>query len=339
MFNKNENQNLVSYHPLNHLNIKEEIVAVLRQEAEAINTVADNLPSEAISLVELIIQTKGRLVFSGMGKSGAVAKKLVATFSSTGTPAIFLHPSEALHGDLGMVQPNDLFIALSKSGSGLELEQIVQVLRSTNNNTSLICCSKGSLSSLTHLTVTLPFNKEACPLNLAPTSSSTMMLAFGDAIAITVSKMRGFNKNDFAKLHPHGALGKRLTLKVKSIMAAEDKLPLLNPKAYFSELILTITSKALGIGIVVDENKKLLGIVTDGDLRRSCKLFGPDIFTKFAIDIMTPNPRTITPAMLAQDALIKMEKYNITTLVVVEQINKVVGIVHIHDIIKAGLNR
>jgi arabinose-5-phosphate isomerase len=337
MLNKNKSSCLVPDSPFHNSIIKNELVSILQQEALAIQTLSQQLPTEAITLTQLVLETKGRVVLSGMGKSGAIAKKLVATFSSTGTPALFIHPSEALHGDLGMVQKDDLFIALSKSGSGSELENIIPILKSNTNQTALICCNNGRLSHLVNLTITLPFDKEACPLNLAPTSSSTMMLAFGDAIAISASTMRGFTSNDFAKFHPHGALGKRLNLKVKSLMVSEEKLPLIKPETSFSELIVSITSKRLGIGIVVDQQKQLLGIITDGDLRRACKTFGPDVFQKIAADIMTAKPQTASPEILAQKALELMELFNITSLVVTEKHETVVGIIHIHDIIKAGL--
>jgi len=307
--------------------INKNISDVLNQEALAIQNVAQKIPKESHNLIEYILNTSGRIVFSGMGKSGFVARKLAATFSSMGKPSLFLHPSEALHGDLGMLKPNDLFIALSKS---------LPILRAQKNKTCLLCCKKGNISSLVDLTICLPFTKEACSLNLAPTTSSTLMMAFGDAIAVTVSKIDDFKENDFAKHHPAGALGKRLFLTVHSFMHASNKLPLIHLDTKVQDAILIITKKKLGVGIVVDDNKKLLGVITDGDLRRAYE-FGPKLFEKTAVDIMTINPKTITQEKLAYEALQVMEQFNITTLVVANEHNVVVGLVHIHDLIKAGI--
>ena len=316
--------------------ITKDLISVLCNEAEAINYLIKNFPSRAEILVKKILQTKGRVVFCGMGKSGLVAKKLVATFSSIGIPSLFLHPSEALHGDLGMVQHEDLFIAISKSGTGLELEQILPLLISQEIFTSLICCGKGKLSEIVDLTIVLPFKQEACQMNLAPTSSSTICMAFGDALAVVVSKLKGFGKNDFAKFHPSGALGKRLLLKISSLMSKNEQLPLIYADMKFKDFMFIITSKKLGVGIVVDDNEKLLGIITDGDLRRACEL-GPQVFDKNAFDIMISNPKVVNENILAYDALQFMENFNITSLVVTKENNKVVGLIHIHDLLKAGI--
>ena len=318
-------------------NITKDLISILCKEVESIKYLIENFPPSATELVEKILQTKGRVVFSGIGKSGIVCKKLVATFSSIGTPSLFLHPSEALHGDLGMVQPNDFFIAISKSGTGKELEQIIPILKSQGNVICLISCANAKLCKMVNLSVILPFKKEACELNLAPTSSSTLCMAFGDAIAVVVSKLKGFDKNDFAKFHPAGALGKRLLLKVNSLMYNQENLPFINPETNFNDLLLTITSKKLGTGIVVNQNKKLLGIITDGDLRRACKL-GPELFEKKAKDIMTINPKTTSANILAYDALKVMEQFNITSLVVTQEDKTVVGLIHIHDLVKAGIS-
>lgn len=312
-----------------------DLKSVLLREAEAINLLAQNIPDSATTLVEEILSTSGRVVFSGLGKSGHIAKKLVATFSSMGTPSFFLHPSEALHGDLGMVQKSDLFIALSKSGTGKELELVINELKSQGNKTVLICCGKGALSSLVDLVVKLPFEREACDMNLAPTSSSTLMIAFGDAVAVAVSKAIGFEKKDFARTHPAGALGKQLLSTVRSFMYKKDELPIVFEETCFHELIVLITSKKLGLAIVVDKNDELKGIVTDGDLRRAYK-FGQDLFNKKAEEIMSHNPITISPNDKAYDALKIMEQFNITSLVAMED-KKVVGLVHIHDLVKAGI--
>ncbi|MFH1644259.1 MAG: KpsF/GutQ family sugar-phosphate isomerase [bacterium] len=317
------------------LNIKNELISVLLNESEAINYVANNLPDESEILVQKIINASGRIVFSGMGKSGHVGKKLVATFVSLGIPSIFLHPAEALHGDIGLIQPGDFLIALSKSGTGSELEIIISVLHSQNIKSCLICCGEGKLSSLVDMRVVLPFKKEACELNLAPTSSSTLMMAFGDALAVVVSKINNFTKNDFARFHPAGALGKRLLLTINSFMYSGKSLPLVNQNDSFIDLVLKITSKKLGTGIVTDDQQNLLGIITDGDLRRACAE-GKKVFDNTAGDIMHENPKTIQAGSLALHALKIMEDFNITSLVVLQG-QKVVGLVHIHDLVKAGI--
>jgi len=317
--------------------MRQDLVYVLRQETQTLAVATENLPDEAVTLVETILQTRGRVVFSGMGKSGHIGRKLVATFSSMGTPSFFLHPSEALHGDLGMVRPDDLFIALSKSGTGEELSQVINVLRIQGNITVLICCRQGALTKLIDLVVCLPFEREACELNLSPTSSSTLMIAFGDAVAITVSKAIGFEKIDFARSHPAGALGKQLLCTVQSFMYQKEELPFVLPNALFQDIIVEATSKKLGLAIVIDAKSKLQGIITDGDLRRACKL-GPALFAKCACDLMTCKPKTIAPDAKAYKALEIMEKFNITSLMVVER-GYVIGLVHIHDLVKAGITR
>jgi len=317
--------------------IKNDLLNVLRMEAGSINYLIDNFPNGPVELVETILNTRGRIIFSGMGKSGHIARKLVATFSSMGTPSIFLHPSEALHGDLGMVGKEDLFIALSKSGTGAELTQVANALRMQGNKTVLICCRKGALAQVVDFVVCLPFEREACDMNLAPTSSSTLMIAFGDAVSVAVSKARGFEKDDFARTHPAGALGRRLISTVKMFMCGKDGLPFVQLESSFQDVIFEATSKKLGVAIVVDKEKKLQGIVTDGDLRRACE-FGPALFDKKAEDIMTKNPKVVGVNEKAYYALEVMEKFNITTLVVTDK-GVAVGLIHIHDLVKAGLSK
>ncbi len=315
--------------------IQQALVQVLGHEAEAIVSAIDQFPDNAWQLVEAILHTQGKVVFSGVGKSGLVAQKLAATCSSLGIPSFFLHPTDALHGDLGAVRAGDFFVALSKSGVGAEFNDILPLLQSSKIGTCLICCKQGALTEKSDLVVCLPLEREACPLNLAPTSSSTVMMAFGDAVAVVVSSLRGFDKHEFARYHPAGALGKRLLLTVRSLMHRSAELPLIEPQMLFKDLLVTITSKKLGIGIVVNQDQALYGIITDGDLRRACEL-GPDVFNKTAADIATHNPKFITPETMAFAALGLMEQYNITSLVVVDR-GVVVGLVHIHDLIKAGI--
>ena len=308
---------------------------VLQKEANALTHLIKNMPPKAFHLVEMILATKGAIVFLGIGKSGHVAHKLAGTFSSLGIPASFLHPSEALHGDCGMLRGNDLVIMLSKSGTGTEYEQLLPYLQSQKIMTILLSCRESFLASRVNEALVLPFQQEACDLNLAPTSSSTVMMAFGDALAIVASRLKGFGKKDFARLHPAGALGKRLTLKVRSLMYATH-LPLISSKMLFHDALVIMTEKKLGVGIVVDDQQKLLGIVTDGDLRRAIKR-GPEVFQVSAESIMTINPKTITSDQLAYEALQVMEEYAITSLVVTHD-ERVVGLLHIHDVIKAGIS-
>ena len=321
--------------------IRQDIYTVLLRETETLQNLVKNIPDVSISLVDKILNTtkkSGRIVFSGMGKSGHIAKKLVATFASMGTPSFFLHPTEALHGDMGMVQKDDFFIALSKSGTGKELELVISGLKRQGNETALICCRQGALASCVDLVVELPFEREACEMNLAPTSSSTLMIAFGDAIAVAVSRAIGFEQNDFARTHPAGALGKKLLCTVESFMYGQEELPFVSEKSSFKEMIIKVTEKKLGLAIVLDENKKLLGIVTDGDLRRACEL-GPELFEKKAGEIMTHSPKTIPVGSKAYSALKVMEEFNITSLLIssAEDNRSIVGLVHIHDLVKAGI--
>lgn len=314
-----------------------EIKKILEQEAAAISLLANNVPQELDLILSKITQSSNHIFLSGIGKSGIICKKLAATFSSLGIPAMFIHPIEALHGDLGMIKPKSIIIILSKSGSGSEIAAFMQALKSNDVFVALICCNSGNLASAADLTVKIPFTSEAGELGLAPTNSSSVMLALGDALALVASRERGFSKSDFAKFHPYGALGKNLLLKVSSIMYKYDSLPIINLEATFQEIILTITAKKLGVGIVVDESENMLGIITDGDLRRACK-DGSAVFDKQAADIMTKNPKVISSDLGAQKALEIMESFNITSLVVVDN-DKVVGLVHIHDLIKNGIIR
>lgn len=308
---------------------------VLAKETAALQLVSNTPPVNAPVLIEAMLHTRGRVVFSGTGKSGLVAKKLVATCSSLGIPSFFLHPHEALHGDLGMVTPSDLFIALSKSATGSELSIIVAALKQMSVTTALIACDKGTLTREVDIAIVLPFEQEACSLNLAPTSSSTITMAFGDALAVAVSILKKFTRNDFARFHPAGALGKQLLLHVEPLMYKTPSLPLISPHEPFKDFIVTISEKKMGIGIVINEKEELLGIITDGDLRRACGR-GPAVFNAAAAEIMTPNPKTISKNELASAALRVMENFNITSLVVAEN-KKPIGILHIHEIIKAGI--
>lgn len=317
------------------VSIQAQLIHTMHQEIDALAGVIKNFPDNAWQLVQLMATTTGKVVFSGLGKSGLVAQKLAATCSSMGIPSFFLHPNDALHGDLGVVQKNDLFIALSKSASGDEFDYILPILQAAHVTTCLICCCSGRLVDKADLIVMLPLSKEACMLNLAPTSSSTIMMAFGDALAVATSSIKGLTKQEFVRYHPAGALGKRLVLTVKQLMHPKESLAFVQSTTPFKDVLIAITSKKLGLGIIIDQAYALKGIITDGDLRRACEL-GPEVFSKAAADIATYNPKCVSPQVLAYVALEIMEEFNITSLVVVDQ-GCVVGLVHIHDIIKAGI--
>ena len=300
------------------------------QEAEALKALAEHLDESFVKAVELLYKTKGRVVLTGVGKSGLICKKIAATFASTGTPAFFLHPGDAAHGDLGMVRGDDTVIAVSNSGETAELLNIVPVIKSfgipviaiTNN-------SESSLARFSDVTLLLHVEKEACPLGLAPTTSTTATLALGDALAVTLMKLKGFKNEDFARFHPGGKLGIRLS-KVRDIMRKGDDIPVVSPDTTFKEVVCEISSKKLGATVVV-EDKKLVGIITDGDLRRAFEK-GVNFDTR-AREIMTENPKTIREDIFAEKAVEIMEKYKITVLPVVNENGQITGIIHLHDIL------
>ena len=300
------------------------------QEAEALKALAEHLDESFVKAVELLYKTKGRVVLTGVGKSGLICKKIAATFASTGTPAFFLHPGDAAHGDLGMVRGDDTVIAVSNSGETAELLNIVPVIKSfgipviaiTNN-------SESSLARFSDVTLLLHVEKEACPLGLAPTTSTTATLALGDALAVTLMKLKGFKSEDFARFHPGGKLGIRLS-RVRDIMRKGDDIPVVSPDTTFKEVIYEISSKKLGATLVV-EDKKLVGIITDGDLRRAFEK-GVNFDTR-AREIMTENPKTIREDIFAEKAVEIMEKYKITVLPVINENGQITGIIHLHDIL------
>lgn len=335
MFNQQESSK-VSVKRTAKLDVKTALSNTILQESFALTNVSSNIPDSAVILVNKILNFSGKVIFSGVGKSGLIGQKLAATFSSLGIPSIFLHACDALHGDLGVVQLNDIFVALSKSATGTELESIFTYLNSLKIFTTLISCCEGDLCKFADLIIKLPLEREACTLNLAPTSSSTLMMAFGDALAVVISSLKDFNKDCFARFHPAGTLGRRLTLTAGYFMYSGQNLPLLCVDARFSDILYIISSKKLGMGVVVDKQKHLLGLITDGDLRRACDKFGPEVFTKTAFEIMSGDPKSIGVNNLAYKALEIMEVYNITSLVVIEN-EIVVGVVHIHDLVKAGI--
>lgn len=317
---------------------KEKILASAKRtilsESESIANLTNFLTDDFAEAANLILQCQGRLIVTGIGKSAIIAQKMVATFNSTGTPSMFLHAAEAIHGDLGMVQPGDVVICISKSGNSPEIKVLVPLLKRFGN--TLIGMTANTTSFLgkesdwiLHAFV----EKESCPNNLAPTNSTTAQLVLGDALAVCLMELRDFKNEDFAKYHPGGALGKKLLLRVEDMLDRTHK-PTVNTTSSVKDVIVEISEKRLGVTAVLSEGK-LVGIVTDGDIRRMLNTT-ETIAGLTAQDIMTKNPKTITSESMVIDAFNTMENFSITQLVVVEDGNYV-GILHIHDILKEGI--
>ena len=308
---------------------------VLRLEADAIRALAHGLGDSFVRAIDMLGQRTGRIVVTGMGKSGHVGRKIAATLASTGSPALFVHPGEASHGDLGMIAVGDAVLALSNSGGTPELADIIGHTRRFRIPLVAITAGAGSArADAADVVLLLPRADEACPLGLAPTTSTTMTLALGDAIAIALLERQGFSMSDFKTLHPGGQLGRRL-LKIADIMHTGDRVPLAHPDSPMSETILLMTQKSFGCIGIVDSRQRLIGIITDGDLRRN---MSPDLLKMRAGDIMTARPKTIRPQQLAEEALamMNMTEHPFTALFVVEN-GRPIGIVHVHDCLRAGV--
>ena len=304
---------------------------VLKIEAQAIQDVLSRLDATFEKAVDLLFACKGRVVLTGMGKSGLVARKISATFSSTGTPSFFLHPGEALHGDLGMLARGDVVIALSASGETEEILRLLANIKRIGDALISFCCNTVStlaLSSDICLDVSVP--EEACGMGLAPTASTTAMLALGDALAIAVSLKKGFRAEDFADLHPGGKLGKRLS-RVRDLMHAGEAVPRVTMTTPMTDVIYEMSRKKLGM-TTVEVNGRLIGIISDGDLRRLLERDGPEALKKTAGDAMNPHPRTIAAEELAVRALSMMEEQKITSLVAIDSSGTIEGVVHLHDL-------
>lgn len=311
---------------------------VLKTEADAVSALIEKLNSAFEKAVEIIYNSKGRVVVTGMGKSGLVGKKIAATLASTGTPAFFMHPAEASHGDLGMVTSDDVIIAISNSGETEELVGLIPFLK--RFNVSLISMTgnpDSTLSKAADVTLDVSVKEEACPLGIVPTASTTAAMAMGDALAVALLTKRGFKEEDFAFFHPGGSLGKKLLIRVKDLMHTGDALPLIYPETSMTKAVMEISSKRLGVTIVADADKKILGIVTDGDLRRGIEKWGKPFFDMMAKEVMTKNPKTISEDELAAKALAIMERHSITSLVVPDGEGRAKGIIHLHDILKQGI--
>jgi arabinose-5-phosphate isomerase len=309
---------------------------VLQTEAAAILGLVERVDERFAKAVALLLECRGRAVVTGMGKSGIIARKIAATLSSTGTPAFFLHPAEAIHGDLGVITRDDVVLALSHSG---ETEELVRVLEFSRRVGARLITMTGNPASTmgqaADVTLDCHVSEEACPMNLAPTASTTAALALGDALAMTLLVQKGFRAEDFASLHPGGRLGKRL-MRAEALMTGGDATPRVRPDTGMREVIYEISSKGLGMTTVTDDDGRVLGIITDGDLRRHMA-DGPAFLDRSAADVMTARPITIAPALLAVEALKIMEERKITSLIVADADQRVVGVLHLHDLWRTEL--
>ncbi len=311
---------------------------VLQTEADAVLALAQRLNHDFDKAVSIIFNCKGRVVVTGMGKSGLVGKKVTATLASTGTPSFFLHPAEASHGDLGMVTSRDVILAISNSGETDELIGLLPFLK--RFNVGLISMTGNPLSTLARLAdvnLDVSVKEEACPFGFIPTASTTAALAMGDALAVAILTKKGISEEDFANYHPGGSLGKRLLIKVKDLMATGDAVPVVSPSVSMTRAVIEISSKRLGLTVVVDKDMRILGIITDGDLRRGIEKWGRDFYDLKASDVMIQTPKTIIEDELAAKALSIMEKHSITSLIVPDHEGRIKGIIHIHDILKKGI--
>jgi len=305
---------------------------VLEIEAQAIQGLVPQLDESFDRAIEKLAACRGRVVCTGMGKSGLILKKVAATLSSTGTPALFLHPAEAIHGDLGMIVKGDIVLAASYSGTTEELRRLTETLRRLGVPLIMMTGNGESpLAELADIHLTVQIDQEACPLNLAPTASSTATLALGDALAMALAEVKGFTQNDFALLHPGGRLGRRL-LRVGQLMKQGDELPTVGLETPMAEAIYEMSRKQLGITAVVDDDGLLKGCISDGDLRRLLQAETADPLRRRAADCMVPDPKTIAADELASAALHEMEEHRITSIFVCDSLGKLEGLVHLHDL-------
>jgi arabinose-5-phosphate isomerase len=311
---------------------------VLKTEAEAIAALIDKLNGNFEKAVEMIYECKGRVVVTGMGKSGLVGKKIAATLASTGTPAFFLHPAEASHGDIGMVTERDIIIAISYSGETNELTGLVPFLKRFRVNLiSMTGNTNSTLAKASDVTLDISVKEEACPMGIVPTASTTATMAMGDAIAVSLLVKRGLNEEAFAFYHPGGSIGKKFFIKVKDLMHSGERLPVVSFEMPVSKALIEVSSKRLGHAIVVDNNGMIAGVLTDGDVRRGLEKWGGKLFEMTAGEIMTRNPKMISEDELAAKALSIMESYSISALIVPDAEGKPIGIIHLHDILKQGI--
>jgi len=315
---------------------------VLRIEADGIASIIDRLDGNFVRAVEVLANCSGKVVVTGMGKSGLICRKISATLASTGTPSFFLHSADALHGDLGMIMKDDVILAVSNSGETDEILKILPHFKFLGLKLVVMTGSTDStLAKAGDVVLDVGVPEEACPLGLAPTASTTAALATGDALAVVLLEHKGFREEDFALRHPGGILGRRLLVRVEDLMHRERELPIVRSDTAITEALFEITDKRLGVTGVVDGHEKLVGIITDGDVRRGLQKHGNAIFSKTAHEVMTTAPRTISKDALASEALARMEQNTprpITSLFVIDSRSaKPIGVIHLHDIFKAGL--
>ena len=321
------------------LDIVSEAKSILDIDIEAIQNFRDSLDQTFVDAIRMVHECRGKVVVTGVGKSGIIARKIAGTLSSLGTLAIFLHPGDALHGDLGIIQSNDIVLAIAKSGESDELLAMLPSIRSIGANIiSIVGNSDSKLAQISDVAIIAETEKEACSLNLAPTTSSTLSLVAGDAMAIILAKLKGFKSEDYAKFHPAGTLGKRLLLKVSDLMHSGDKNPVVNEDMLIKDALMEMTTKAMGALEVVDNEGILKGLVTEGDLRRGIQKH-QNLLEMQVTQIMTPDPITVLPETQAYDALTLMENRpsQISVLPVVDKNHRAIGILRLHDLVNVGL--
>lgn len=307
----------------------------LELEAQAVSDLAASIQPSFEETIHVLNDMKGRLVISGIGKSAIVGQKIVATLNSTGTPSIFMHAADAIHGDLGMIQHDDVVMIISKSGESPEIKMLITLIKNLGNTLiGMVGNMSSILAASSNYILKTTVSQEACPNNLAPTASTTAQMAMGDAVAVSLMELKGFTADDFAKFHPGGTLGKKLYLRVQDLSKLNEK-PAVGPDSNIRQVIVEMTKKRLGLTAVTDDAAKLVGVITDGDLRRMLEK-DIDIEHKKAKDIMSRQPKTIAPDALAVDALDRMRKNNITQLIV-KTGEEYTGVIHLHDLIKEGL--
>ncbi len=325
---------------MKNYDIKSIAKEVIQVEADAVSLIQERIDGHFESAVKAIFECKGRLIISGMGKSGLISQKIASTMASTGTPAQFVHPGEAIHGDLGMITDKDVILIISNSGETMELIQILPAIKKKNLTViGLIGKKKSTLAHKSDIFLDTSVEKEACTLDLAPTASTTATLAMGDALAVSLLEIRGFNEKNFAELHPGGMLGKRLLLTIDQLIHTGDNIPFVYHSLNIKDTLLTISDKGLGMTGVLNKNDEMIGIITDGDIRRGLEKHGIGIFEKTAEFLMSKKPKWIMSNTLAISALELMEKHSITSLFVYtdQNLKKPDGIIHIHDILKTGI--
>ena len=311
---------------------------VLGTEAKALLKLASRINDDFEKAVDLIHEIKGRVVVAGMGKSGLVGKKIAATLASTGTPAFFLHPAEASHGDLGMVTERDIIIAISNSGETGELIGLIPFLKRFRVKLiSMTGHMSSTLAKASDIVLDVSVSEEACPMGIVPTASTTAALAMGDALAVCLLVKKGLNEEDFARFHPGGSIGKKFFVTVADLMHSGDRLPLIRLDTPMSRAVIEMSSKRLGHAVVIDAKRKIAGILTDGDVRRGLERWGGKLFGLPAQKVMTKNPKTIAGGELAAKALSIMENFSITALIVPDEDGRPLGMVHLHDILRQGI--